>query len=156
REPVDSVVNFVVRLLDESMENLPDKIDETTTEMGRITKSIAASVKAKALVWAASPLLNGNPDYANYKDKRDIQLIPSQADPAKWERALNAIDEAIEISHQNGHSLFKFQRGFETMSDTTLLKYTLRGTVSERPIDNPEIIWAHPAYNNTNQFQNYC
>ncbi|GGC25970.1 starch-binding protein [Parapedobacter defluvii] len=156
REPVDSVVNFVVRLLDESMENLPDQIEETTTDMGRITKSIAASVKAKALVWAASPLLNGNPDYVSYADKRDIQLFPSQAENAKWERALQAIDEAINICHQNGHSLFHFKRGFETMSDTTLLKYTLRGAVSERPIDNPEIVWAHPAYNNANQFQNYC
>src|SRR3546814_7292670 len=113
--------------------------------MGRITKSIAAALKAKALVWVASPMLNGNPEYANRKDKRDIQLIPSQADPAKWQRALEAIDEAIEISHQNGHSLFHFQRGFVAMSDTTLLKYTLRGAVSERPIDNPEIIWPHPA-----------
>lgn len=156
REPVDSVINYVVRLLDESMENLPDYIEETTTETGRITKSIAASVKAKALVWAASPLLNGNPDYANFKDKRNIDLISSQVDPTKWERALAAIDDAIEISHKNGHALFHFKRGFEAMSDTTLLKYTLRGAVSERPIDNPEIIWAHPAYNNTNQFQNYC
>ncbi len=156
REPVDSVINFVVRLLDESMENLPDQIEETTTETGRITKSIAASVKAKTLVWAASPLLNGNPDYANFKDRRGMQLMSSQVDGTKWERALEAIDEAIAISHRNGHALFHFPRGFETMSDTTLLKYTLRGAVSERPIDNPEVIWAHPAYNNTNQFQNYC
>lgn len=155
REPVDAVVDYVVNLLDESMENLPAKIEETTTDMGRITQPIAASVKAKVLVWAASPLFNGNPDYANFTDKRGIQLVSSQRDPAKWQRALEAIDEAIEVSHANGHSLFRFRRGFETMSDTTLLKYTLRGAVSERPIDNPEVIWAHPAYNNTNQFQNY-
>lgn len=156
REPVDSVINYVVNLLDESMINLPDRIEETSTEMGRITKPIAVSVKAKALVWAASPLLNGNPDYTNFKDKRGVQLISNQHDNTKWERALVAIKEAIDICHENGNALYRYRRGFEDMSDKTFLKYTLRGAVSERPMQNPEIIWAHPAFQNTNQFQNYC
>lgn len=156
REPVDSVVNYVVNLLDESMENLPDRIDETTTEMGRITKSIAASVKAKVLIWSASPLLNGNPDYANFKDKRGVQLMSVEKDNTKWNRALEAVVEAINICHENGHALYHYQRGFEEMSETTLLKYTLRGAVSERPLQNPEIIWAHPAYANINEYQNFC
>ncbi|MFA6702969.1 MAG: RagB/SusD family nutrient uptake outer membrane protein [Dysgonamonadaceae bacterium] len=156
REPVDSVINYVVNLLDESMINLPDRIEETSTEMGRITKPIAVSVKAKVLVWAASPLLNGNPDYTNFKDKRGVQLISIQHDNTKWERALVAIKEAIDICHENGNALYRYRRGFEEMSDKTFLKYTLRGAVSERPMQNPEIIWAHPAFQNTNQFQNYC
>lgn len=157
REPVETVIDYVVNLLDESMENLPDKIEETITEMGRITKPIAASVKAKALVWAASPLLNGNSMYANFKDKRGVQLFPTQADNTKWEKALAAITDAIDICQENGHALYHFKKGPETMSDTTVLKYTLRGAVSERPMnDNNEVIWAHPAYTLANQFQNYC
>ncbi|WP_019540919.1 RagB/SusD family nutrient uptake outer membrane protein [Proteiniphilum acetatigenes] len=156
REPVEEVIEYIVNLLDESMEHLPGYIEESTTEMGRITKPIAASVKAKVLVWAASPLFNGNPDYANFKDNRDIPFFPTTADNSKWIQALEAIREAIDICHDNGHALYRYQRGFETMSDTTLLKYTLRGAVSERPYLNPEIIWAHPAYTNANQFQNYC
>lgn len=156
RDPVEDVTEYIVNLLDESTENLPDRIEETTTEMGRITKPIAASVKAKVLVWAASPLLNGNPDYANFKDSRGVQLIPVQEDKGKWDKALEAIRNAIDICHENGHALYRYQRGFEVMSPTTHLKYTLRGAVSERPVQNPEIVWAHSAYNNTNQFQNYC
>ena len=156
RQPVDSVINYVVNLIDESMENLPAQIEETTTEMGRITQPIAASVKAKALVWAASPLLNGNPLYTDFKDNRGVQLVSGSVDQSKWNRALDAIVDAIDICHENGHSLFNFQRGFEEMSDATLLKYTLRGAVCERPVDNPEVIWAHPAFNNAFQFQNYC
>src|SRR5690554_4182686 len=155
REPVDSVINYVVNLLDESLLNLPDRIEETTTEMGRITKPIALSVKAKALVWVASPLFNGNPDYANFKDKRGIQLISTQYDESKWERALEAVDEAIDACHEAGHVLYQYRRGIEEMSDVTLQKYTLRGAVSERPVQNQEIIWAHPAFQNANQFQNY-
>jgi hypothetical protein len=154
REPVEEVIEYVVNLLDESMENLPDYIEETVTEMGRITKPIAYSVKAKVLVWAASPLLNGNPDYMNFKDNRDIPLMPLTADKTKWNRAMEAVKEAINVCHQNGHALFRYQRGFETISETTLLKYTLRGAVSERPQYNPEVIWAHTS--GDNQFQNYC
>ena len=156
REPVDSVINYVVNLIDESMENLPPQIEESTTEMGRITQPIAASVKAKALVWAASPLLNGNSFYTDFKDNKGVQLVSTTEDKSKWNRALDAIVEAIDICHENGHTLYHFQRGFEEMSDQTLLKYTIRGAVCERPDQNPEVIWAHPAYNNAIQFQKYC
>lgn len=154
RRPVEEVIEFVVNLLDESMENLPDRITETSTEMGRITKPIAASIKAKALVWAASPLFNGNPDYVNFKDKEGTQLIPSQKDDSKWGRAAEAIKEAIDISEANGHALYQYQPGFEQISEVTRMKYTLRGVACERPINNPEIIWAHTE--GENSFQNYC
>jgi hypothetical protein len=153
REPVEDVIEYVVNLLDESMENLPDYIEETITEMGRITKPIAYAVKAKVLVWAASPLMNGNPDYMNFKDHRGVQLIPAVEDRTKWNRAMEAVREAIEVCHQR-HALFRYQRGFEVMSETTHLKYTLRGAVSERQGVNPESIWAHTG--GSNQFQNYC
>lgn len=156
REPVDSVINYVVNLLDESLLNLPDRIEETSTEMGRVTKPIALSVKAKALVWVASPLFNGNPDYANFKDKRGVQLISTEYDQGKWERALEALKEAIDACHENGHALYRYQQGVEEMSDVTFQKYTLRGAVCERPMQNPEVIWAHPAFQNANQFQNHC
>ena len=154
RRPVEEVIEFVVNLLDESMVNLPDRITETSTEMGRITKPIAASIKAKALVWAASPLFNGNPDYVNFKDKEGTQLIPSQKDDSKWVRAAEAIKEAIDISEANGHALYQYQPGFEQISEVTRMKYTLRGVACERPINNPEIIWAHTE--GENSFQNYC
>lgn len=154
RRPVEEVIEFVVNLLDESMENLPGRITETSTEMGRITKPIAASIKAKALVWAASPLFNGNPDYVNFKDKEGTQLIPSQRDDSKWVRAAEAIKEAIDISEENGHALYQYQPGFEQISEVTRMKYTLRGVACERPINNPEIIWAHTE--GGNGFQNYC
>jgi len=157
REPVEEVTQYIVDLLDDALENLPEKIEETITEMGRATQPIALAVKAKVLVWAASPLMNGNPDYSNFKDKRSIPFVPSTYDRSKWNRAAEAIKRAIDVSHTSGHALFRFPRGFALMSDTTLLKYTLRGAVSERYEDyNTEPIWAHPAYNNTNQFQNYC
>lgn len=154
REPVDKVVEYVVGLLDEAMENLPETIEDTNNEMGRITKPIAAAIKAKALVWAASPLFNGNPDYVDFKDNRGVQLVSTEVDPAKWEKAAEAIKAAIDMAHACGHELYHYKPGFEVISDITNLKYTLRGVCCERPINNREIIWAHTAGGNS--YQNYC
>jgi hypothetical protein len=156
RDPVDDVIDFIVNLLDEAMEYLPEQLMESAAELGRITQPIAAAVKAYALVWAASPLFNGNPDYANFRDSRGVHLFSTTHDNTKWERALIAIDEAIELAHKTGHTLFEFNPGVVQMSETTRLKYTLRGAVSERPMNhNNEVIWAHPARNDANQFANF-
>ena len=69
RMPFDSCVNYIANLLDTAAAGLPDIIANPTTEMGRATSVIAKAVKAKLLVLAASPLFNGNPDYANFKDR---------------------------------------------------------------------------------------
>lgn len=156
RKPVEEVTDYIVNLLDESMEYLPDVIQETSTETGRVTKAVALAVKAKVLVWAASPLMNGNTDYVNFKDTdNETQLVPTTYDKSKWERAATAIKEAIDFCHENGFALYHFQKGFETMHDETIMKYTIRGAVVERPMNNPEVIWAHPGGNN-DSFQKYC
>ena len=97
REPFDEVVNYIIQLLDEAKDNLPPKVENNIAEDGRITGAIAYAMKAKILVTAASPLFNGNSDYTNFKDSRGIQLISSEYDHQKWERARQACKEAIEF-----------------------------------------------------------
>ena len=159
REPVDDVIEYIVNLLDEATPDLPYAISEITTETGRITQAIAKAIKAKALVWSASPLFNGSyVYYQDFKDKRGVQLIANQNDPgiiqARWERAAVATKDAIDAAHLAGHRLFRYPIGYDIMSDTTALKYTLRGCVTERFTTNKEIVWA--CTNNNNQFQNWC
>src|SRR3546814_3768717 len=69
RQPVDSVFNYIVQLLDEAAASLPDRINNEVEEQGRITRPIALSVKAEVLATQASPLYNGNPDYAGFSNK---------------------------------------------------------------------------------------
>ncbi|MDR2775952.1 MAG: RagB/SusD family nutrient uptake outer membrane protein, partial [Tannerella sp.] len=59
REPIDDVVEYIVSLLDEAVEDLPERIEDQMREMGRPTKAIALAVKAQTLTLAASPLFNG-------------------------------------------------------------------------------------------------
>jgi hypothetical protein len=142
REPVDEVVNYVVQLLDEAVESngLPLNIRAENTELGRLTKPAALALKAKAVMLAASPLFNGNPDFSNYKNTENVQLISSEPDPKKWERARDACEKAIEAAHEAGHQLYQFDDVLmNPVSDTTLLELTIRHAVTARY--NRELIW---------------
>lgn len=138
RDPVDDVVNYIVSLLDEAAVDLPDRIDNELTEMGRITKPIALAVKAKVLALAASPLFNGNPDYKDFVDSRGTHLFPQEYDKEKWKKAADAALAAIECAEQNGSKLYHFINT-RNLNDSTLKKMDIRGAVTDNY--NKEIIW---------------
>lgn len=146
REPIDDVVDYIVELLDEAIAGLPLTTQDYATEQGRITQVIALGIKAKVLAWAASPLFNGNPDYAGWIDNRGVQLIPSQYDPAKWERAATATFEAIETAHRAGFRLYEFNKfaspGTFAMNDTLVTMMTIRKSITEDVERNTGVIWA--------------
>lgn len=142
REPVDVVVNKIVALLDEALEEdgLPLNIRAQQTEMGRLTRPAALAIKAKVLTLAASPLFNGNPDFIGYTNDEGVELINSTFDPHKWELARDALKEAIDVSLEAGHGLYKFdEQLMMEVSDTTMLELTLRNTITGR--FNKELIW---------------
>lgn len=143
REPVDSGFNYIVQLLDEAIPDLPLIITDEGSELGRINKPIAASMKAMVLVTAASPLFNGNTDYADYIDKKNGVLFNQNYEVEKWGLAMTAAKEAIDMSHEVGAELYKFVPGAggQKISDTTVTKLSIRNAVTEK--FNPEIIWTY-------------
>ncbi|NML41008.1 RagB/SusD family nutrient uptake outer membrane protein [Chitinophaga sp. G-6-1-13] len=143
REPVDSCVNYIAQLMGEAALNLPDKITNETTELGRITKAIAVSIKAYVLVVAASPLFNGNPDHAGFKGPDGQLLFSNSADPQKWTRAAAACKEAIDLCESQGYRLYTFNPQFfpYKISDTTRIEMSIRNAVCEKW--NAEIIWGN-------------
>lgn len=138
REPVDQVVEYIVATIDKSMENLPLQITDEALELGRITRPIAASVKAQVLLFAASPLMNGNPDYQDVIDSRGIKLFPSEFSAEKWSDAASAALKAIQLAEEAGHKLYEFEDAIR-ISETTRTILGIWGAVSERW--NKEIIW---------------
>ncbi|WP_316750775.1 RagB/SusD family nutrient uptake outer membrane protein [Pedobacter gandavensis] len=139
RKPVDSVVNYVVALLDKASLNLPATIQNTVNELGRITRPIALSMKARVLVLSASPLFNGNSDYASFKDKSGVQLISTTVDPDKWKRAADACKEAITACEAAGIRLYVFPGTTFQLSDTTKIQMSIRNAVTDKW--NSELIW---------------
>jgi hypothetical protein len=145
RKPVDSVVNYIVKLLDESIPDLPTGITNPTRELGRITKPIAMSVKAEILATAASPLFNGNPDYANFKDKDGINLFSTSYDATKWDKAAEACKAAIDICEANGLALHKFVAPATipaTLTDSLRTVLDIQTAITEKWELNSELIWA--------------
>jgi len=144
RAPVDSVVNYVVQLLDEAIPGLPTTIQNPVKELGRITKLIALSVKAEVLVTAASPLYNGNPDYTGLWDKDGVELFPSSFDVQKWQKAADACKDAIMACESEGLRLYKFipPANISHLTDSLERVLTLQNAVTEKWELNPELIWA--------------
>lgn len=147
RDPIDSCVNYVVRLLDEAdaNPNLPDRIVGTeAAELGRITRTIVKAFKAKVLVTAASPLFNGNNDYPYFKNNKGEQLFNPTADKNKWQRAVDACRDAIDFCQAQGHALFYMGPNTSFIANDTLKKQLdIRGALSVKEDNNNEIIWAN-------------
>lgn len=108
RSPVDSCFDYMEQLIDESIPDLPNRILNETSELGRITKAIALSVKAEILVTAASPLFNGNGDYFDFVNPDGTHLFNSDFEISKWEKAALACKEAVEFCESNGYKLFYY------------------------------------------------
>lgn len=143
RAPVDECFGYIVQLLDEACEGdmLPTIILDPATDYGHITKPIALSLKAKVLVTAASPLFNGNNDQATLRNHDGTPLFDAAFKPEKWEAAVTACREAIDICQEAGLMLYKFEDAANRYTDTTVLDVTLRNAFNLR--SNSEIIWAN-------------
>jgi len=147
RQPVDSVVNYIVNLLDqaaagEGSVGLPDKIQNLSTELGRITKPAALAIKARVLVTAASPLFNGNPDFGNLKNPDGKALFNTTYDQKKWERALEACRTAVLAAKSAGADLYHFNSTTSSVDEATKIEMSIRNAVCEKW--NTELIWGTP------------
>lgn len=141
REPVDSCFSYIVNLIDTAAMNLPDKIDDQISELGRITKPIALAIKARILMTAASPLFNGNADYADFTDKQGRHLFNSTYDPSKWQKAADACKEAIDLCHAMGYKLYHFNPVINTynLGPEMQTQMDIRAAITEKW--NSEVIW---------------
>ncbi|TKG89593.1 RagB/SusD family nutrient uptake outer membrane protein [Puteibacter caeruleilacunae] len=142
REPVDDVVAYIVQLIDEALPHLGSTTDGNIEE-GRINVAVASAIKAKILITAASPLFNGNTDYAGFVDSNGKELINTTYDAEKWVTAAEACRQAIEAAHAEGHELYQFpldKIGAYGLTQFTKDKLSIRGAVTE-PEDNTEVIW---------------
>lgn len=146
QRPVDEAVDYIVSLLDSAANtSVPLLITDRALQLGRITKPIIHAVKANVLLTAASPLFNGNPDYASFKNSKGEQLFNPVYDETKWVRAAAAAAAAVQSSETAGFKLYKFnkaQYGQFRLSDTTASILSIANGFNERWQE--EHIWANP------------
>lgn len=142
RNKVDEVVDYVVKLIDDSYGNLPKYITNSATEDGRLTQAAALSIKAKVLLLAASPLFNGNTDYLNFLDYDGEPFFNQTYDQNKWVKAADASKAALESAiNDQMRRLYDFKSDGKlgVSNDSIVYMMNTRQALTER--FNVELVW---------------
>lgn len=137
RVHVDTCFKAVVDLLDEAAKYLLPSDARTFDRSAYFSKDAALALKAKVLLYAASPLFNGNEFYADFKDENGQPLFSTEYDPEKWRLAAVAADSAAEFCEAHGHKLYSGSQG--KGSDLLNTMYDIEFSVHS-DFDNPEFI----------------
>lgn len=162
RSPFDECVEYIAGELDACIDLLPP-VYEQDNDFGRPTRGAAMALKSRLLLYAASPLFNGNKDYAGFVRKFDqVPLISQTYDAQKWKKAADAALDLIRLAEEGVYEL----NTVPADKDTPALPFTnLEGEWPDGPgaIDpfrsykeifcgNPtgkwvtkEVIWARPS-----------
>ena len=111
RSTAEQTANFMVQLLDEAIPDLRWAYNGTTTDTdaynntGRWTAAGAMALKAKILLFNASPLYNDSQPYYNGSTDAEKDSIVWHGDfqQARWERALAACKDFFNTNAANGN-----------------------------------------------------
>lgn len=104
RAPLEQVVDFIVAQCDTAAGLLTMTVGEN--DLGRATTAAALALKARVLLYMASPLWNGNPDYVGFTDKEGTLLFPQTYDATRWETAMRAAKDCIDQLEMAGYGLY--------------------------------------------------
>ena len=109
RAPVDEVVEYIVKTIDKAIQE--GLIERTTSlqDFGRVDQVVAAAIKARVLLYAASPLFNGNVAYyQDFTDKKGNHYFNLTYDVTKWEAAAKAAEDAIRLAQANDVRMYYY------------------------------------------------
>lgn len=154
RQPVDVCFKYVIDLLDEAIPSLPAR--RIKNQLGQIDQVIAKSVKAKILLYWASPLYNGNSEY--YSDFIDPNtkepFFNLNYDNERWRTAATALKEAIDLAHSNNVKLYTYNKpvydfDVNDMAISGVMKYAYNDRFAIVDPWNSELIWGYSNVNPT-------
>lgn len=106
RNSFEECVAYVAAELEKAAADLPVN-PRNDQDFGRITKGVALAFRANALMYGASPLYNGNTDFADMKNKDGKQLISQTYDVQKWKDAADAYKAFLNEFVPGTYDLFK-------------------------------------------------
>ena len=142
RTSYDESVQWVCDLFDDVATRLP--ATRSGSEYGLATSVAAKALKARLLLYAASPLFNGNTEYYNdFVDKNGTHLVSQTYDATKWKKAADAALEAIKLAEENGYRIYEMALGMQPSSPEPqdLTQRTLRFTFMDKE-SSTEVLFA--------------
>lgn len=141
--PFDQVVDWIDQELTAVSLLLPAKYT-AAQKYGRATSIMCLAVRARLLLFAASPLVNGNPVYTGFINNNGEEIYNKTYEAHKWTKAVDATKELIEEAEAAGHKLY-----YEYNSDGSIDPFlSYQNMMFRRPQDgNNEILFARPESN---------
>lgn len=88
RSSFDECIRYIIRLCDEACDDLPE---QNNTHFGRASKGAAMALKCRALLYAASPLFNGE----GYDESSNPLICYGKYDIERWKEAAESAAEII-------------------------------------------------------------
>ena len=139
--PYYTVIDWVDKTLLEAADVLPAKYTEPPCACG-CCWTLCLAVRARMLLFAASPLVNGNPDYADYKNDKGENLFKTTPDPQRWEKAVQACKLLIDEAEKTGYKLYTEKNGDGTIDPFMSYQNLFLKRFDE---GNTEILFARPS-----------
>ena len=142
QKPFDQMVDWIDNELVDLSGKLPEKYSQPQ-KYGRATSIMCLAVRARMLLFAASPLVNGNKWYADHKNNNGELIFNTEYQSDKWVTAAAACKLLIDKAHAAGHGLYK-----EYNTDGTIDPFLSYQNMLFKPVElNPEILFARPLAN---------
>lgn len=137
RDKMEDVVKYIVDELDKGATSLKG-VSFRDGNAGRMSRPFALAIKEKTLLFAASPLFNGNTMLADLKNSDNENLVPQSYNVNLWKDAADAAKSFIDEYVPSTFKLYK-----EYNDDGSLNPYlSTRNVMTEEW--NEEMIYARP------------
>lgn len=149
--PFDEIVAYCDNEMLEASKQLPP-VWQTVEKYGRITSIMCLTIRAKMLLFAASPLVNGNEWYKGYVNNEGKELYNTTYDPNKWVKAVEACKLLIEEAHKAGYALYKEYNDDGTIDPFCSLENVWFTSFQD---GNKEILFPYTKKNDYNNFRFY-
>ena len=107
RATLQATVDFIIGLLNDAI-NCPDfpwriSDNDLANWDGRMTKAGAMALKARVLLFVASPLFNDNAPYCDGEASSSLMTWFGGYNKERWKDAINACEEFFTALNQNGY-----------------------------------------------------
>ena len=148
RNKIEECFDVIIRLINAAIPHLKEQT--SPTDAGQVDQIAAKAIKARVLLFRASPFYNGNREYfARFLDHDGQPFFPLTYDREKWKDAIDACNEAIEISKRNNKGLYEYEgvpyrydrENFERNPDGMKIVYDLRMKIVDPW--NRELLWGY-------------
>ena len=149
--PFDEIVAYLDNEMLEASKQLPATYQDVG-KYGRVTSIMCLTIRAKMLLFAASPLVNGNDWYVDHLNDKGVELFNTTYQQDKWVKAAEAAKLLLDEAEKAGHKLFTVYNTDGTIDPFTSLESMWWTGYYE---GNKEILFPYTKKDDYNNFKFY-